>query len=197
MRETTTAAKAAERGEKMYRITKKNWNKDQFDRLAICLKYRSTDPQRPNIHGVKIEGGVTVCTDGQRLRADTLPILDDVPDGVYDVIKTGKEVVFVPVERTFPDWQQILPDLENAQLTFPACGAINPVFVAARCGCYVNPANVETVKHESFNLYFFGPLEPVVLKNEQTLIVLMPMRIDDLNYRLEEMLNPDKENGNG
>lgn len=77
-----------------------------YEALSYVITAASTDKKRPQLHGVRIDTGLAVSTDGFRLHMACLET--EIPDGYYDVKKAAKMIVLtLNDEVTFPDYDML------------------------------------------------------------------------------------------
>lgn len=88
-------------------IKEGKWDTD-FDGIKWAIAARSFDETRKNIQCIKAESGVIVATDGYRLHIATTE--RDIPDGVYTVVKTAKDMIVLDKsDIEYPDYERVFP----------------------------------------------------------------------------------------
>jgi hypothetical protein len=168
-------------------VKKDRHNRADFDRLRSVLACASKDSTRRAITRVlveKDEEGVTViATDGRRLRTDRFNLEFDV--GLYDIkICSGKSVFLSESaeEGGFPNHRQVIPssDSEHAY-ALRGSGKQFVLWATAALGCWLDPKLVELGEDEEMSLFIqrdTPALSPVLLVNDTTTLVIMPIQVD-------------------
>jgi len=84
-------------------------NDSEFESIKWALKARSTDKTRPAINCIKIDGGLLIATDGERLHLTMTE--RELSDGVYEVKScTGKTIVLQSTEEfIYPAYERVFP----------------------------------------------------------------------------------------
>lgn len=170
----------------------------EFRRMKAVLSCASDDPARAVLSKVLVEGaeggGIEItATDGKRLRRDRFGI--DAKPGVYEIkANTGKTVLLARCEEelVFPNYRQAIPGSdEQSAYALAGRGRQFVLRAAAGLGCYLDPALVELGEDESVVLHLQKDdlkLGPVLARNEDTVLVVMPLRLDQPWVRqLEEI----------
>lgn len=103
----------SERGKEMSREIVTILRKTQVvDLIEWVAKARSTDPLRSFMDGILIEdttnGHVVVSTDGGRMHYAEIPE-GTIPVGNYHYSVTKTDIVLMPADGQFPNWQSVLP----------------------------------------------------------------------------------------
>jgi len=76
----------------------------------------STDKTRYVLTRIMIKEDVAVGTDGRRLHILTDPLLTQIEDGLYAVIKQNPHEVLLALDKdagTFPNYKQVIPDTHS------------------------------------------------------------------------------------
>ncbi|VGO14435.1 hypothetical protein PDESU_02996 [Pontiella desulfatans] len=158
-----------------------------FARMKSVLACASKDSTRHVITKVlveKTETGITIITtDGKRMRSDSFNL--EAEAGIYDIkINSAKAVFLTQCEEglVFPNYRQAIPDhTDEAAHSFTGTGSRFVLWVASSLGCYLDPKLIALADDEFVTLHIQKDnpnLFPVVLKNDQTTLVVMPYRID-------------------
>ncbi len=168
-------------------LTKTPKNKDDYARMKLVLACASKDSTRPAINKVLVEttkGGITItATDGKRLRSDQFRIKAE--PGLYDIKTSNAKSVFMVLsqeELVFPTYQQVIPS--HGKRTAYALNGVGGKFVlwaASALGCYVDPRLVALGEDEVVTLYVqkeHPNRSPMLLKNKDTTMVVMPFHVD-------------------
>lgn len=167
-----------------------------FERMKSVLACASKDPTRYAITKVLIKReaqGITVtATDGRRLRIDHF-MIDAVP-GVYDIKVNSGSAVFLMKNReklTFPKTEQVIPSLDPVDAyALEGTGGRFVLWASSALGCLIDPELIALGDHEKVTLYIqrkSPDISPAVMKNEQTLLVIMPYRVtEQWGQQLEE-----------
>ncbi|VGO17717.1 hypothetical protein PDESU_06319 [Pontiella desulfatans] len=182
-----------------------------FHRMRSLLACVGKDKMRPELHYILVEktkaGVYAVGCDGLRLRRDLFRI--KVEPGLYEIkVNNSREIRLMPspMKVRYPAYRKIIPGLEP-ESTYSAVGK-SPRFVmwiGAALGCYVDPKLVPIAHDEYGEIHIQkldGEIMPLVFRNDHTLVVVMPMKLDghigeqldrmqlDRLRRLRKWLNP-------
>lgn len=157
-----------------------------FARMKRLLGCVSNQPGREVLRRVKVEKETDrlriTATDGKRLRSDLFDL--QAAEGVYDIRAASASQILLTKNKDrlrFPDWRQVLPD-ENKARSFKGRGSNFIVWAAAALGCRVDPKLLAVGEDEEITLFIQEEqpgLSPLLLKNKNTLHVIMPVRIDE------------------
>jgi hypothetical protein len=168
-------------------VKKDRHNRAIFDRLRSVLACASKDSTRRAITRVlveKNEEGVTViATDGRRLRTDRFNL--EVTAGLYEIkLNTGKRVFLSESaeEGGFPNHRQVIPSSHHEHAyALRGTGKQFVLWATAALGCWLDPKLVELGEDEKVSLFIqrdTPELSPVLLVNDTTTLVVMPIQVD-------------------
>lgn len=163
-------------------------NRTDFERMKAVLACASKDQTRYPITKVlvrKVAAGVTVtATDGRRLRIDHFMI--EAAAGIYDIKVNSGSGIFLMKNReklTFPKTDQIVPSLDPMDAyALEGTGGRFVLWASSALGCLINPELIVIGDHEKVTLHIQRKsphLYPVVLKNDRTVFVLMPLTVKE------------------
>ncbi|MFA5687811.1 MAG: hypothetical protein WC959_01465 [Kiritimatiellales bacterium] len=163
-------------------------HKQDFQRLRAVVSCVSTDIKRMElncVHVTKEENGILVtAVDGVRLRSDRF-LLKTSP-GAYGVkINNTQRIVLVKLSGKVkcPEWRRVVPSTEKADAyAIEGIGKHSAVWASAALGYMLNPAMVALTDEEKATLLVprdKSSRSPVVLKNEKTLYLQMPVRVNE------------------
>jgi hypothetical protein len=168
-------------------LTKDRYNRADFDRLRSALACASKDSTRRAITRVLVESdeeGITIiATDGRRLRTDRFNL--EVTAGLYEIkLNTGKRVFLSESseEGGFPNHRQVVPSSapEHAY-ALRGTGKQFVLWATSALGCWLDPKLVELGEDEKVSLFIqrdTPELSPVLLVNDTTTLVVMPIQVD-------------------
>ena len=130
------------------------------------------------------EDGITViATDGRRMRSDCFSL--EAEAGIYDIKVNSAKAVFLTEcqeELVFPNHRQVIPkSTDEIAYALEGRGKQFVLWATAALGCWIDPKLVELGEEEAVTLYLQKDdtkLAPVLLQNDQTTLVVMPMRLD-------------------
>lgn len=167
-------------------MTKQKNNINPFTRMKRLLECVSSDPTRAVLQRVKVEkeGEQTriTATDGRRLRSDLFDL--QAAEGVYDIrANTATQVLLTKNKERlrFPNWRQVLPREEKAW-ALKGCGKNFVLWAGSSLGCRIDPKLVSVTENEEITLFIQREepaLNPVMLKNDTTIHIIMPVRVDE------------------
>ncbi|VGO17684.1 hypothetical protein PDESU_06286 [Pontiella desulfatans] len=168
-----------------------------FHRMRSLLACVGKDKMRPELHYILVEktkGGVyAVGCDGLRLRRDLFRIKAE--PGLYEIeVNNAREIrlVFSPIKVRYPDYRKVIPNLEP-ESTYSVVGK-SPRFamwIGAALGCYVDP-KLMPLDADEFGEVFVqkkdGYIMPLTFRNDLSLVVVMPMKLDGkISEQLQSM----------
>ena len=167
-------------------LIKDKHNKPAFDRMRTLLKCISSDPTRDVIGKLKVEQEDDairlIATDGRRLRTDLFEMKAE--PGLYDVKTNTAKMIFLAksdCELTFPNWKQVMPN-PKAAWSFTGTGRNFVIWASSGLGCLIDPDLIALGDHETVTLSIqkdCPELSPVLLKNDTTSVVIMPLRLKE------------------
>jgi hypothetical protein len=183
----------------MKAITMKNGGRadPDFQRMRSVLASVGRDKKRPELGYVLVErtrGGVyAVGCDGLRLRRDLFRF--SVEPGLYEIeVNNVREIrlLLSSMNVRYPDYRKVIPSLER-QTTYSAVGK-SPRFamwIGAALGCYVDPKLVP-LDADEFGEVFVQKKDryimPLTFRNDLSLVVVMPMKLDgNISEQLQGM----------
>jgi hypothetical protein len=163
-------------------------NRTDFRRMKRLLSCASKDPTRPVINKVQVkktESGITItATDGRRMRTDRFDL--EAAPGIYDIKVNSGTSVFLMKNRErlkFPDTGRVIPSLDPQDAyALKGPGKCFVVWAAAAQGCLLDPERIALAEDEAVTLYvqkLRPDLSPAVMKNADTLFLLMPCRVKE------------------
>jgi hypothetical protein len=163
-------------------------NRTDFRRMKRLLSCASKDPTRPVINKVQVkktESGITItATDGRRMRTDRFDL--EAAPGIYDIKVNSGSSVFLMKNREglrFPKTEQVIPSLDPQDAyALKGPGKCFVVWAAAAQGCLLDPERIALAEDEAVTLYvqkLRPDLSPAVMKNADTLFLLMPCRVKE------------------
>ncbi len=175
-------------------LTNTQQTKADFLRMRSVLACVSSQPEREALHRVLVEAGEEeetiqiTGTDGKRLRSDSFEM--EAAPGCYDIkANTAKSIYLVRSRKklNYPNYRQVIPSLE-AKDTFTLRGAGKQfvIWASSALGCLLDSELIALRDEEMMTLSIQKDkpaLSPAVLKNETTLFVLMPTRVDAAWHR--------------
>jgi hypothetical protein len=159
-----------------------------FNRLKAVLVCASKDPTRPVINKVLVKNSgenITItATDGRRLRTDVFTI--DAVAGVYDIKTNTAGSVFLMRNKerlTFPNTSQVIPSMDpNDAYILEGSGKRFAVWASAALGCMLDHELIAIRDDEKVILCIQKnrpDISPAVMKNDETVFVLMPITITE------------------
>jgi hypothetical protein len=168
-------------------LTKDRHNRADFDRLRSALACAAKDSTRRAITQVLVEKdkeGITViATDGRRLRTDRFNL--DVEAGLYEIkLNTGKRVFLSESseEGGFPNHRQVIPArTQEHAYKLRGSGKQFVLWATSALGCWLDPKLVALGEDEEISLFIqrdTPELSPVLLVNDTTTLVIMPILVD-------------------
>lgn len=141
-----------------------------------------------------------VYSDGEKLVATNSRILvfsnTDLPKGFYDpaIVGKGKDKIhtFIPVKQpgVFPNWKQIVPECEDSathklnvnfseqNMLYPELFALNFTLATVGNGILLQDEFIDCVidTYMTFECYFKNSTTPVVFRNGDLNVIIMPVR---------------------
>lgn len=155
--------------------------------MKSVLACASKDSTRHVITKVLVENnedGITIiATDGKRMRSDRFSL--EAGPGIYDIKACTAKTVFLTQcqeELIFPSYRQVIPISSGAGVyTLEGVGKQFVLWATAGLGCWVDPKLVELGDDEAVTLHIqkIDPKRsPVLVTNETTTLVVMPMMLD-------------------
>jgi hypothetical protein len=158
-----------------------------FARLKSVLACASKDSTRHAITKVLVEqdgDGIAITgTDGRRLRRDRFNM--EAEPGLYDIKVNSAKAFFLvksDEELVYPNYRQAIPrDGKDDAYALEGRGSQFVLRATAGLGCWIDPKLVELGEDESVTLYLQKAdlsISPVLVKNDATTLVVMPMRLD-------------------
>lgn len=151
--------------------------------LKSILPFVSTDETRHVLQHVNLAGVYVEATDGHKAIRFNRAALDcpDAPDGVYKVVKDGKEYLLVPAPDagTFPNMANIIPTKWRRQITIHVGGKTwegEALFKLARAGVRMDPKILGALPEGHYTVGVTSATGPVLAQSHQAIVVLMPMR---------------------
>jgi hypothetical protein len=168
-------------------LTKDRHNRADFDRLRSALACAAKDSTRRAITQVlveKDEKGITViATDGRRLRTDHFNM--EGMAGLYEIkLNTGKSIFLSESseEGVFPNHRQVIPDSDSEHAyKLRGTGKQFVLWATSALGCWLDPKLVELGEDEKVSLFIqrdTPECSPVLLVNDTTTLVVMPIQVD-------------------
>jgi hypothetical protein len=168
-------------------LTQDRYNRADFARLRSALACASKDATRRAINQVLVESdedGITViATDGRRLRTDRFNL--DVMAGLYEIkLNTGKTIFLSESseEGGFPNHRQVIPDRDSKHAyALRGTGKQFVLWATSALGCWLDPKLVELGEDEEISLFIQRDTperSPVLLMNDTTTLVIMPIQVD-------------------
>jgi hypothetical protein len=159
-----------------------------FRRMRCVLACVGKDRMRPELQRVLVEsakGGVYVVgCDGKRLRRDLFNLKAE--PGLYQIdINNSREIRLVPskVILRYPNYRKVIPKCDGRDTyAVSGKGARFVMWVGAALGCYVDPMLMALGGDEKVEVFVKktdAGDSPLVVRNEQSLLVVMPMTLDD------------------
>jgi hypothetical protein len=159
-----------------------------FHRLRCVLACVGKDRMRPELQRVFVEaakGGVyAVGCDGKRLRRDLFKLKAE--PGLYEIeINNSREIRLVPskVLLRYPDYRKVIPKCGDHDVyAISGKGSRFVMWVGAALGCYVDPMLMALGGDEKVEVFVKktdAGASPLVVRNERSLLVVMPMTLDD------------------
>jgi hypothetical protein len=159
-----------------------------FCRMRCVLACVGKDRMRPALRKVLVEkdkGGVAiVATDGVRLRKDFFAIR--AAPGLYDVrVNTAKAIALEPSRELlrYPDYKTAIPSCGGRDVyAVSGKGPRFVMWVGAALGCYVDPMLMALGGDEKVEVFvkkIDAGASPLVVRNERSLLIVMPMTLDD------------------
>lgn len=90
-------------------IEKRSKKDTDFDNILWTIKVRSNDDTIHALTGIKIDGGLLVCTNGYRLHC-YMPERN-IQDGFYHVKSATKKMIILEKEEgvIYPDYERVFP----------------------------------------------------------------------------------------
>jgi len=168
-----------------------------FQRMQCVLSCLGKDRMRPELHRVLIEaaknGVYVIGCDGKRLRRDLFKLKAE--PGLYEIEANNSRVIrLVPTKvlLRYPDYRKVIPkcDGRNAYAV-SGKGSRFLMWVGAALGCFVDPklmAFDDEEKVEVFIQKTDGGTSPLMVRNDYTLTIVMPMTLDDgIGEQLDRM----------
>jgi hypothetical protein len=166
----------------------------RWRQLLVCV---GKDKMRPELSYVLVEktsGGIyAVGCDGLRLRRDLFRI--KVEPGLYEIeVNNVREIRLVPspVKVRYPDYRKVIPRMDP-ESTYSVVGK-SPRFamwIGAALGCYVDPKLVPLDADEFGEVFIQkkdGYIMPLTFRNDLSLVVVMPMKLDgNVSEQLQSM----------
>jgi hypothetical protein len=142
---------------------------------------------RPELRGVLVEkfkgGGVYVVgCDGARLRRDYFGM--QAAPGLYDVrSNSAKGIVLEPckVLLRYPNYRKVVPASGGSAYSVSGKGSRFVLWAAAALGACVDPKLMALGDDETMDIFIQKEdpgSSPLMLKNNQTLMVVMPVLLD-------------------
>lgn len=161
--------------------------KKDFARMKCVLACASKDSTRPAINKIRVEQDgdmiMVTATDGTRLRSDRFKIKAE--PGLYDVKTCNAKAIFMAQSNEgllYPNHRQVIPyDDKQHAYALKGKGPRFVVWAASALGCYIDPKLVALGEDEAVTLFVqkTNPnLSPMLVKNTNTTLVVMPIRID-------------------
>ena len=158
-----------------------------FQRLRCVLACVGKDPARAVLRRVQVEkvkGGVAiVATDGARLRKDFFAMR--VAPRFYDIrTNTTKAIRLEPCREPlkFPDYKKAIPSCDKRDAyAVSGTGPRFVMWVGAALGCYVDPELMALGAEEEVEVFIQknkSGLSPLVVRNDRSTLVVMPVRLD-------------------
>jgi len=186
-----------------------------FKGLLWVSAAKSTDETRYVLCNVLVEREGLEChivaTDGRRMHIHTFDpgMFDDdiqmIEPGLYEVItKTGKLIVIAPSEcgSTYPNWRNIIPDHKPENEDVFESRSISKM--AIRTGVLLATDFVTDAigfghgrKKDQSTMVRYGTPEKsgaFVIEHDLGKAIVMPLRMDDGEYKTEEKPKTDAEN---
>ena len=173
-------------------------NRLDFQRMKSLLACASKDPTRSIINKVlvkKAAAGVTItATDGRRMRIDHFMI--EAAAGIYDIKVNSGSGIFLMRNKeklTFPKTEQVIPSLDPQDAyALKGMGSRFVIWASSALGCMLSPDLIALSDDEGVTLYVQKKqpdLSPAVMKNDETLFLLMPVRTaeEDWGRQLEQI----------
>ena len=152
--------------------------------ILFVLKARSKEKNRQQLSYLNIDDAGFCCTDGKRLHFcnDKNALPKGLANGLYDVIVTSKSIAFIPVDGTFPNYQNVIPgDSENQSALFIENNSISVSLGLALLSKLLK--NKYTVNYEHLidviDIRWSVSVnedKPVKLTNGKMLVLIMPIR---------------------
>ncbi len=168
-------------------LTNNKHTRKDFVRMRSVLACASKDSTRHVITKVLVEtheDGITViATDGRRMRSDGFSL--EAEAGLYDIKVNSAKSVFLTQcqeELVFPTYRQVIPNsTDEIAYALEGRGKQFVLWATAALGCWIDPTLVELGEDEAVTLYINKDdpkLAPVLVQNETTTLVVMPMKLD-------------------
>ena len=162
--------------------------RSDFNRLRSLLMCVSDDPTRKALHQVLVESiedeegmMILTATDGRRLRSDRFEL--DASPGTYEIIANTAKGAYLAKSRkkvNYPNHRQVIPSTSpESTHCLKGTGKNFVVWAASALGCMLDVKLLAIREDEEVTLSIQKEqpnLSPVVLKNEKTTFVLMPVR---------------------
>ncbi|VGO13401.1 hypothetical protein PDESU_01958 [Pontiella desulfatans] len=179
----------------MIELNNNKHTKPDFTGLKSVLACTSKDPTRHVLSKVLIEtdgdDGITItATDGRRMRSDRFNL--EAEPGLYDIKVNSAKAIFLTrcqEELTFPSYRQVIPNhTDDAAYTLNGNGKQFVLRACAGLGCWVDPKLVQLGDDEAVTLHIqkIDPKRsPVLVTNETTTLVVMPMMLD--HYWIQQL----------
>jgi len=176
-------------------------NRIDFRRMKRLLACASKEPTRRISNKVQVkktESGRTItANDGRRMRTDRFDL--EAAPGIYDIKVNSGTSVFLMKNRErlrFPDTGRVIPSLDPQDAyALKGPGKCFVVWAAAAQGCLLDPERIALAEDEAVTLYvqkLRPDLSPAVMKNDETLFLLMPCRGTEAWYQELEAIRTAK-----
>jgi hypothetical protein len=168
-----------------------------FQRMRNVLACCGRDRMRPELRGVLIEkfkGGVyAVGCDGMRLRRDFFAVKAE--PGLYEIeVNNSRVIRLVPAKVLvrYPDYRKVIPSVD-AKSVYSVAGKGRRFagWISSALGCHVDNALIAMGDDESVEVHVqktAGATSALVMRNDRSLIIVMPMTLDDgISEQLDRM----------
>lgn len=177
----------------------KNDDPVTFARLKQVLACRADDSERMflNMASVEQKGrGITItATNGKSLRQDKFNLKAD--PGIYAVQNDADQEIKLLKKQDvclFPDYASCIPKYTKKNCySIEGSGPRFVTWAAAVLGVFLDPSLIHLEPNEYITVYVLKqPESAVMIKNHQTLMIVMPMKINDSWVDALERINRKK-----
>lgn len=159
-----------------------------FQRMRCVLSCAGGSQGRAVLRKVKVEsfkGGIALlASDGVCLRKDRFAMR--ATPGLYDIQTNSAKVIRLePCKEAlkFPDYRKAIPSCDKRDAyAVSGKGSRFVMWAAAALGCYVDPMLMALGDEENVEVFIQknkSGLSPLVVRNERSMLVVMPVRLDD------------------
>jgi hypothetical protein len=150
--------------------------KDLLADFKWLAKAIAKDKTRPALMCFHVEDKDTiVTTDGRRLHMLTRAN-HCIPRGNYRIAAKIPLIIEADPETTYPNWRQVIPTDDNATVHSAGDRHIAASLFGQAGGVMDLDFITQAFNGGPMKMLVRGPLDPVILKDETRLAVIMPMR---------------------